>query len=90
MCIYWNRNPFFEYIRIVKPILDKNWDIIQLHSDAFFPNYETYFTHFVSGSTAAYLISKKGIEKTLKSKIYSHADFIQHNFIKYNIRWQNK
>lgn len=65
-------------------ILDKNWDIIQLHSDAFFPNYETYNTHYICGSTAAYLISKKGIEKTLKFKIYSHADFIQHNFLKFN------
>ena len=65
-------------------ILDKNWDIIQLHSDAIFPNYETYNTHYACGSTAAYLISKKGIEKTLKFKIYSHADFIQHNFLKFN------
>lgn len=65
-------------------ILDKNWDIIQLHSDAFFPNYETYNTHYICGSTAAYLISKKGIEKTLNYKIYSHADFIQHNFLKFN------
>ena len=65
-------------------ILDKNWDIIQLHSDAFFPNYETYNTHYLCGSTAAYLISKKGIEKTINYKIYSHADFIQHNFLKFN------
>lgn len=65
-------------------ILDKNWEIIQLHSDAIFPNYETYNTHYACGSTAAYLISKKGIEKTLKFKIYSHADFIQHNFLKFN------
>ena len=83
----YNKNDFYSLLnKNLKEIeiLDKNWDIIQLHSDAFFPNYETYFTHFISGSTAAYLISKKGIEKTLKSKIYSHADFIQHNFIKYN------
>jgi len=65
-------------------ILNKDWDIIQLHSDAFFPNYETYNTHALCGSTAAYLISKKGMEKTLKEKIYSHADFIQHNFLRYN------
>ena len=65
-------------------ILDKKWDIIQLHSDGVFPNYETYNTHYLSGSTAAYLISKKAIEKTLKFKIYSHADILQHNFIKYN------
>ena len=65
-------------------LLDKNWDIIQLHSDAIFPNYDTYNTHYFSGSTAAYLISKKGIEKTLNQKIFSHADFIQHNCIKFN------
>lgn len=65
-------------------ILDKNWDIIQLHSDAFFPNYETYNTHYICGSTAAYLISNKGIKKTINYKIYSHADFIQHNFLKFN------
>jgi hypothetical protein len=65
-------------------ILDINWDIIQLHSDAFFPNYDTYNTHYICGSTAAYLISRKGIKKTLNNKVYSHADFIQHNFLKFN------
>ena len=65
-------------------ILDKNWDIIQLHSDAFFPNTETYNTHYACGSTAAYLISRKGLEKSLDIKVYSHADFIQHNFLKFN------
>lgn len=64
-------------------ILDSKWDIIQLHSDAFFPTYETYNTHFFSGSTAAYLISKNAIMKTINKKIYSHADFIQHNFYSY-------
>ena len=44
-------------------ILDKDWDIIQLHSDGPFPTNKTYFTHFLTGSTAAYLISKKGAEK---------------------------
>ena len=65
-------------------VLDKNWDIIQLHSDAFFPTIDTYATHYITGSTAAYLISKKGIIKTINSEIYSHADFIQHNFLKFN------
>ena len=64
-------------------LLDPEWDIIQLHSDAFFPTNTTYITHYATGSTAAYLISKSGIEKTIKSKVYSHADFIQHNFIKF-------
>jgi GR25 family glycosyltransferase involved in LPS biosynthesis len=65
-------------------VLDKNWDIIQLHSDAFFPTTDTYATHYICGSTAAYLISRHGIEKTLDRKVYSHADFIQHNFLKFN------
>ena len=64
-------------------LLDPNWEIIQLHSDAFYPTQETYFTHFACGSTAAYLISKNGIIKNLKSKILSHMDFIEHNFIKF-------
>jgi GR25 family glycosyltransferase involved in LPS biosynthesis len=55
-------------------ILDKDWDIIQLHSDAPFPTYETYFTHFLSGSTAAYLISKKGAEKMKNMKATWHID----------------
>ena len=41
-------------------LLDKDWDIIQLHSDCFFPTTETYNTHFACGSTAAYLISING------------------------------
>ena len=64
-------------------ILDPNWELIQLHSDAIFPNYETYNTHPMSGSTAAYLISYLGLKKILKTKIYSHADFIEQNFVKY-------
>ena len=64
-------------------LLDSNWEIIQLHSDAFYPTQDTYFTHFVCGSSAAYLISKNGIIKNLKSKILSHIDFIENNFIKF-------
>lgn len=65
-------------------IIDKRWDIIQLHSDALFPTYETYHTHFFCGSTAAYLISIRGIEKMLKERVTNHVDFITQNFIKYN------
>jgi len=65
-------------------VLDSNWDIIQLHSDGFIATKDTYNTHIACGSTAAYLISYNGINKTLTSKIYGHLDFIQHNFIKYN------
>ena len=65
-------------------IMDKNWDIIQLHSDALFPTHETYHTHFFCGSTAAYLISLRGIKKMLKERVTNHVDFVTQNFIKYN------
>ena len=64
-------------------ILDINWEIIQLHSDAFYPTTNTYNSHFVCGSTAAYLISESGLKKNLRSKILSHMDFIEYNFIKF-------
>lgn len=65
-------------------ILDPNWDIIQLHSDALFPTHSTYHTHFFCGSTAAYLISRKGIDKMTNEKVTNHVDFFTQNFIKYN------
>ncbi len=48
-------------------LLDSGWEIIQLHSDAFYPTNETYNTHPVCGSTAAYLISKFAISETNQS-----------------------
>ena len=65
-------------------ILDKDWDIIQLHSDGMYNTEDTYICHYLCGSTAAYLISKKGINKLLKNKVYWHTDCIDHNFIKFN------
>ena len=65
-------------------LLDSKWDIIQLHSDCILPTKDTYNTHIACGSAAAYLISPDAINKTSTSKIYGYADFIQHNFIKYN------
>ena len=65
-------------------ILDKDWDIIQLHSDGCYGTKDTYTCHYICASTAAYLISKNGIIKFLKSKVYSHIDCIEYNFIKYN------
>ncbi len=82
----YNKSGFFNRLNKTiydVQILDPNWEIIQLHSDAFYPTQETYFTHFACGSTAAYLISKNGIIKNLESKILSHMDFIEHNFIRY-------
>ena len=55
-------------------IIDKEWDIIQLHSVALFPCQETYDAHCFVGSTAAYLISQQGIAKQLQKKIIYHAD----------------
>ena len=82
----YNKTEFYEKLNKTIyeiQLLDSNWEIIQLHSDAFYPTQDTYITHFVCGSTAAYLISKNGIIKNLKSKIISHMDFIEHNFIKF-------
>jgi hypothetical protein len=83
----YNKEEFYE--RLNKSVyeielLDSKWDIIQLHSDCILPTKDTYSTHIACGSTAAYLISFNGLNKTLNSKIYGHLDFIQHNFIKYN------
>jgi len=83
----YNKEDFYEHLNkslYEIQLLDSNWDIIQLHSDAFLPTKDTYNTHIACGSTAAYLISPDAINKTLTSKIYGHLDFIQHNFIKYN------
>jgi len=71
-------------------ILDKDWDIIQLHSDAPLPTHETYFTHALCGSTAAYLISKKGAIKMSKEKVFWHIDVytsVNNNFKKYRSKY---
>jgi len=79
-------------------ILDKDWEIIQLHSDGIMPTIDTYkthidgsmltidtySTHICSGSAAAYLISEKGIKKTLKCKIIGSIDILHHNYINFN------
>ena len=82
----YNSKDFYENLNKTVgdiEILDSKWEIIQLHSDAFYPTQDTYNTHFACGSTAAYLISTVGIIKNLESKILSHADFIHHNFIRF-------
>jgi GR25 family glycosyltransferase involved in LPS biosynthesis len=83
----YNKEEFYEHLNksiYEIQVLDSNWDIIQLHSDACFPTKDTYSAHPAGGSTAAYLISVNGINKTLASKIYSHIDWVNHNFIKNN------
>ena len=82
----YNTKDFYENLNKTVcdiEILDSKWELIQLHSDAFYPTQDTYNTHFACGSTAAYLISRLGIIKNLESKILSHADFIHHNFIRF-------
>ena len=82
----YNKSEFYEKLNKTIndiQILDSNWEIIQLHSDAFYPTTNTYYTHFFSGSTAAYLISESGLKKNLKSKLLSHMDFVEHNFIRF-------
>lgn len=64
-------------------LLDPNWEIIQLHSDGFINTNKTYITHYFCGSTAAYLISKKGIEKMSNAHIKGHLDFVTQNFISF-------
>ena len=82
----YDKSEFFE--RLNKTIyqislLDPNWEIIQLHSDAFFDTNETYNTHPACGSSAAYLISNFAIKKILNFKLMGHLDFVEHNFITY-------
>tara|TARA_B100000902_G_C27316113_1_gene921419 strand:+ start:3510 stop:4409 length:900 start_codon:yes stop_codon:yes gene_type:complete len=82
----YNKSEFYEKLNKTIndiQILDSNWEIIQLHSDAFYPTTNTYNTHFFSGSTAAYLISESGLKKNLKSKLLSHMDFVENNFIRF-------
>lgn len=64
-------------------IIDKDWDIIQLHSDGPFDTNNTYSTHLLCGSTAAYLISINGLEKLINEYVTFHIDFITQNCLKY-------
>lgn len=65
-------------------ILDKDWDIIQLHSDGPVDTKETYFSHYLSGSAAAYLISLNGLVKMSNECVSSYIDICTQNIIKYN------
>tara|TARA_Y100000591_G_scaffold331715_1_gene366524 strand:- start:14054 stop:14962 length:909 start_codon:yes stop_codon:yes gene_type:complete len=82
------RKKFFKYLNNninEINIIDKDWEIIQLHSECLL--YEkriTYSTHYFHFSAAAYLISEAGIKKILNIKIKNHIDFIHHTFIYFN------
>ena len=82
----YDKNEFYEKLNKTVyeiSLLDFEWEIIQLHSDAFLSTNETYNTHPACGSTAAYLISKFAIKKILNFKLIGHLDFVEHNFITY-------
>jgi len=82
----YNKTDFFEILNKTIyeiSLLDSKWEIIQLHSDGPFPTENTYNTHYISGSSAAYLISYFAIKKILNFKLMGHLDFIEHNFITY-------
>ena len=64
-------------------IIDANWDIIQLHSDALWPTYGTYQTHFFV-VVQLHIYYKKGLYKMVNEKVTNHLDFVTQNFIKYN------
>ena len=83
----YSKEEFYKELNIALyeiEILDSGWDIIQLHSDAVYPTADTYSTHWLCGSTAAYLISYKGLEKMAKEKVFWHLDCGTQNFIKFN------
>ncbi len=88
----YNKTEFYKEINKTIDniqILDSNWEIIQLHSDALYPTINTYTSHFLSGSVAAYLISKKGLNKIIKKKVKYHIDLVTinpFNFNKYRSR----
>lgn len=52
-----------------------DWDIIKLHHDGFAYVNSIHFGSFINGSTAAYLISKKGMETIRKHPLSVHLDW---------------
>lgn len=76
---YSNLNKEIENIKII----DKEWDIIQLHSDGLIDTKSTYTTHPFTGSTAAYLISFNGLKKMCNEKVTYHIDCVTQNFFNY-------
>ena len=82
----YNKIEFYEQLNKTLyeiSLLDSKWEIIQLHSDAFYPTPNTYNTHPACGSAAAYLMSNFAIKKILNFKLMGHLDFVEHNFIKF-------
>lgn len=65
-------------------LLDPSWDIIQLHRDGPIVSDKTYHAHYFCSSTAAYLLSPKGIRKLAREKVSNHIDLTTQNPIRYN------
>ena len=86
----YNKIEFYEILNKTISditILDINWELIQLFKIGIIDTYDTYTSHILHGSTAAYLININGIKKIIKSKIYNHIDLFTYNsfsFKKYN------
>ena len=66
-----------EIIKCVNNI-DKNWDIIKLYCFGFCNYNANYDNKLLTGSNAAYLLSKNGAKKISQFKLYNHID-IQYN-----------
>ena len=86
----YNKSEFYEKLNKTIyeiQLLDSNWEMIQLFKMGIIDTYDTYTSHILHGSCAAYLININGIKKIIKSKIYNHIDIFNYNtfsFKKYN------
>ena len=77
------KDDFHKKLQRTLTEVPKDWDIINLYCDGFIckPNMNN---SYLSGSFAAYLISKKGAKKMTNLNIYTHIDKQTHfNFKKY-------
>ena len=77
------KDDFHKKLQRTLTEVPKDWDIINLYCDGFIckPNMNN---SYLSGSFAAYLISKKGAKKMTNLNIYTHIDMQTHfNFKKY-------
>jgi hypothetical protein len=73
--------PLFKDWSEVK-VTDSDWDILQLHCDGPLPlSCSADRPSALSGSMAAYFITKEGTRKMLDQKVYTHLD-IQRNLNK--------
>ncbi len=82
-----------KIIEIAKDPIYKDWDIIRLFCQGFYPKgvkYDTFTSKFLSGSCAAYLISKTGQKKMADKMVKYHIDTQQNFSTNINLYRQNK